>query len=72
MMEEDEKLKSIAGWYLEIFLTLPKYISPTEKETLRASFWSSTRFLSSNTAIDTSLGCTSTTNSLITYKKRFK
>ena len=25
-MEEDEKLKSIAGWYLEIFLTLPKKV----------------------------------------------
>ena len=25
-MEEDNKLKSIAGWYLEIFLTLPKKV----------------------------------------------
>lgn len=25
-MEEDNKLKSIAGWYLEIFLTLPKRV----------------------------------------------
>ena len=39
---------------------------PTEKERLRSYFWSSTRFLSSRSAIEISLGCTSTTNSLVT------